>query len=100
MRLIFLTCSLILAVQAGAAAEGVPSVPELLRAEAWADRQCRGTTDDLVRDEQCALRERLVGRLSQAGYCWGLEGQTEGQKQWHRCGPRSIRIDDTAAAGR
>lgn len=97
MRAAVLALALLITVPAlsiPSQAQVAPSVRDLLAAEAIADRNCRGSTDELVQAEQCARRDRLFGRLSQAGYCWGMKGQSEAEKKWHRCGPTSIYSND------
>lgn len=82
------------------AQQPLPTVPELLAAEAKAARACEGAGDPAVARGQCTLRDRLSGRLAQAGYCWGRKGQADEKKEWHPCGPDSIYVDDVEAVGR
>ncbi|MHC2109055.1 hypothetical protein [Methylobacterium sp. CM6246] len=77
-----------------------PTVPELLAAEAKATRICEGSGDSAVAQEQCRLRDRLSGRLAQAGYCWGRKGQADEKKQWHACQSDSVYEDDIDAVER
>ena len=71
-----------------------PTVKQLLAAEARATLKCQGSTNIDEVPEACSWRDRLVGRLSQSGYCFGRIGQLQGQKEWHPCGANSIRTDD------
>ncbi|MCJ2104915.1 hypothetical protein MKK70_05875 [Methylobacterium sp. E-041] len=64
------------------------------------ERACEGSGDPDIIREQCRLRDRLSGRLAQAGYCWGRKGQTDENKQWHACQPDSIYEDDIEAVQR
>lgn len=69
-----------------------PTVSELLKAEA-----CEGGGDPAIVSEQCRLRDRISGRLAQAGWCWGRKGQTDVRKEWHACQTDSIYEDDVEA---
>ncbi|TXN40666.1 hypothetical protein FV232_27055 [Methylobacterium sp. WL30] len=71
-----------------------PTVKQLLAAEAQATRTCQGSADPSRAAEECSRRDRLFGRLSQLGWCFGMKGQTQGQKEWHPCGPNSVRSND------
>lgn len=75
---------------APALSRGTPTVQELLRAEAAATSKCQGSSDELVTSVACPLRDKLYGRLLQAGYCFGRIGQTQAEKSWHKCGAKSI----------
>lgn len=77
-------------------AVAAPSVQELLKAEATADAACRGSTEpeSLHTQEECDRRDRLVGRLSQEGMCYGRQGEVGADMRWHRCGPGSLTIND------
>ncbi|KAB1071508.1 hypothetical protein [Methylobacterium planeticum] len=99
MRSTLFTLALAVAVSV-AQAQQLPTVPELLAAEAKAQQGCEGTGDPAVIKEQCTLRDRLSGRLAQAGYCWGRKGQLDAKKEWHKCEPDSIYVDDVEAVKR
>lgn len=71
-----------------------PTIKQLLTAEAKADLACRGASDPSQSTEECSRRDRLFGRLSQAGWCFGRVGQIEVAKEWHQCGTNSIRQSD------
>lgn len=93
--------ALVVVVAGGAQAQQqLPTVPELLTAEREATRACEGSGDPAVIREHCRLRDRLSGRLAQAGYCWGRKGQTDEKKEWHACQPDSIYEDDIEAVQR
>jgi hypothetical protein len=71
-----------------------PTVKQLLAAEAQANSQCRDTYNEATTPEACSRRDRLVGRLSQVGWCYGKRGQIQADKEWHPCSANSIRQDD------
>lgn len=82
-------------------AQQLPTVPELLAAKTKTTQGCEVTGDLAVVKEQGTLRDRLSGRLAQAGYCWGRKVQTEVKKEWHSCGPDStLYADDIEAMQR
>ena len=85
---------------AARAQQPLPTAEELVAAESRATQGCEGAGDPAVIKEQCTLRDRLSGRLAQAGYCWGRKGQTDARKAWHPCGPDSITVDDVEALRR
>ncbi len=74
-------------------AYGAPSDKQLLDAVQQANSECRGLPPD-EREEACQKRDQLVGRLTERGYCYGLKGQVGADMRWHRCGPRSQRLED------
>jgi hypothetical protein len=88
------TLTLVFVLAAGSAYAAEPTVKQLLAAEAQASRVCQGSTDPDSATGECSRRDRLVGRLSQAGWCFGRVGQIQAQKEWHPCGPGSIRQND------
>ncbi|MCJ2081037.1 hypothetical protein [Methylobacterium sp. J-090] len=90
----------VILVAGGAYGQQLPTVPELLAAELKATQGCEGAGDPAAIKEQCTLRDRLSGRLAQAGQCWGRKGQTDAKKAWHPCGPDSIYVDDVEAVRR
>ena len=100
MRLALTALALVIAAEGASAQQPLPSVPELLAAEAEATAGCEGTGDPAVIRERCTLRDRLSGRLAQAGYCWGRKGQTDAKRAWHACGPDSIVVDDVTPTKR
>ena len=100
MRTTLACLALVVTVTGARAQQQMPTVPELLTAEVKASRACEGSGDPEVVREQCRLRDRLSGRLAQAGYCWGRKGQTDETKQWHACQPDSIYEDDIEAVQR
>lgn len=100
MRTALAVIALVITVAGASAQQQMPTVPELLTAEAKASQACEGSGDPDVIREQCRLRDRLSGRLAQAGYCWGRKGQTDEKKQWHACQPDSIYEDDIEAVQR
>lgn len=77
-----------------------PAVTEWLAAEVNATRGYDGSGDPAIIRERCGLRDRLSGRLAQAGYCWSRKGQTDEKTAWHACQPTSIYEDDTEAVQR
>lgn len=100
MRYAYVALALIALAGTAAAQQIAPSISELLAAEAKAHQACEGAGDAAIVREQCRLRDRLSGRLAQAGYCWGRKGQTDGKKEWHACQPDSIYEDDVEAVKR
>lgn len=100
MRYALAVLALLVAAGGASAQQQMPTVPELLTAEAKASQACEGSGDPDVVREQCRLRDRLSGRLAQAGYCWGRKGQTDEKKQWHACQPDSLYEDDIEAVQR
>jgi hypothetical protein len=100
MRSALAALALVVAVGGAQAQQQLPTVPELLTAELKATLACEGSGDPAIIREQCRLRDRLSGRLAQAGYCWGRKGQTDEKKEWHACQPDSIYEDDIEAVSR
>ncbi len=100
MRAALASLALIVATGGASAQQHLPTVPELLTAELKASQACEGAGDPAIIREQCRLRDRLSGRLAQAGYCWGRKGQTDEKKEWHACQPDSIYEDDIEAVQR
>ncbi|MCJ2143754.1 hypothetical protein [Methylobacterium sp. E-066] len=100
MRIALAALALVIAAGAAGAQQQPPTIPELLAAEAKAARGCEGSGDPAVSREQCRLRDRLSGRLAQAGYCWGRKGQSDEKKDWHACQPDSVFEDDIEAVQR
>jgi hypothetical protein len=100
MRTVLTALVLVVAASEAQAQQQLPTVPELLTAEAKAAQACEGSGDPAIIREQCRLRDRLSGRLAQAGYCWGRKGQTDETKEWHACQPDSIYEDDIEAVQR
>ncbi|MCJ2108927.1 hypothetical protein MKK70_26845 [Methylobacterium sp. E-041] len=97
MRTVLIALALVAMARGASAQQQMPTVPELLTAESKASQACEGSGDADVAREQCRLRDRLSGRLAQAGYCWGRKGQTDEKKHWHACQPDSIYEDDIEA---
>jgi hypothetical protein len=100
MRYALAVLMLIVTASGAYAQQQLPTVLELLKAEAKAAEACEGPGDSAIVAEQCRLRDRLSGRLAQAGWCWGRKGQTDEKKEWHACQPDSIYEDDVAAVRR
>ncbi|MCJ2062935.1 hypothetical protein MKK63_09455 [Methylobacterium sp. J-088] len=100
MRNVLTAIGLVVAVGGAQAQQQLPSVPELLTAELKASQACEAAGEPAVTHEQCRLRDRLSGRLAQAGYCYGRKGQTDEKKEWHACQPDSIYEDDIEAVKR
>jgi hypothetical protein len=100
MRILAVTLAVLTFSGAASAQQELPTVQELLAAETKATQGCEGAGDTAIIKEQCTLRDRLGGRLAQAGYCWGRKGQVDAKKEWHPCGPDSIYIDDIEAVRR
>jgi hypothetical protein len=100
MRTALAALALAAGVGGAQAQQQMPTVPELLTAEVKAAQACEGSGDPAVIKEQCRLRDRLSGRLAQAGYCYGRKGQTEEKMEWHACQPDSIYEDDIEAVQR
>lgn len=87
-----LVTALVLVALAGPA-NAAPSDKQLLDAVGQADSECRGLPPD-DSEAACQKRDQLVGRLTERGYCYGLKGQVGADMRWHRCGPRSQRLED------
>jgi hypothetical protein len=100
MRITLAALALVFAAGGAHAQQQLPTVPELLTAEAKAARACESSGDPAVIQEQCRLRDRLSGRPAQAGYCYGRKGQSDEKKEWHACQPDSIYEDDIEAVQR
>jgi hypothetical protein len=100
MRTALAALALVVVAGGASAQQQLPTVPELLTAERKASQACEGSGDPAIIHEQCRLRDRLSGRLAQAGYCWGRKGQTDEKKEWHACQPDSIYEDDIEAITR
>ncbi|MBW6397025.1 hypothetical protein KPL78_04155 [Roseomonas sp. HJA6] len=80
-----------LAMSAGeAAAQTVVDGSGLLRLVQTANELCRGGTGDSIETEiACEVRDDLVRRLREVGWCYGEVGQAGYQMRWHRCNRRS-----------
>lgn len=100
MRTALAALSLVVAAVGAQAQQKLPTVSELLKAEVKAAEACEGGGDPAVVSEQCRLRDRISGRLAQAGWCRGRKGQTDEKKEWHVCQPDSIYEDDLDAVQR
>jgi hypothetical protein len=100
MRTALAALALVVPASGAYAQQQIPTVPELLTAELKASQACESSGDPAVVQEQCRLRDRLSGRLAQAGYCYGRKGQTDEKKAWHACQPDSIYEDDIEAVQR
>ncbi|QGY01439.1 hypothetical protein MMSR116_05640 [Methylobacterium mesophilicum SR1.6/6] len=100
MRHVLAALALAVAADGAQAQQRLPTIPELLAAEAKAVQACEGSGDPAIIKEQCRLHDRLSGRLAQAGYCWGRKGQSDEKKEWHACQPDSIYEDDIEATQR
>lgn len=94
MRITLVALTLLAANHAAVAAP--PTVDQLLQAWHQANTTCRGSSkpDDFTTMDECSRRDRLGGRLNQAGWCYGKKGQAGYQQEWHRCGPNSNQTDD------
>ncbi|WP_457105894.1 hypothetical protein [Methylobacterium sp. P5_C11] len=97
MRTALAALALFVAACGAQAQQQISTVPELLTAELKAAQACEGSGDPAIIKEQCRLRDRLSGRLAQAGHCYGRKGQAEGKMEWHACQPDSIYEDDIEA---
>jgi len=97
MRTALAALALVVAIGGAQAQQKLPTVSELLKAEAKATEACEAGGDAAIVSEQCRLRDRISGRLAQAGWCWGRKGQTDVKKEWHACQPDSIYEDDVEA---
>jgi hypothetical protein len=100
MRTTFSVIAFVVAAGGAAAQQQPPTVLELLKAEDKAAEACEGSGDSAIVAEQCRLRDRLSGRLAQAGWCLGRKGQSDEKKEWHACQPDSIYEDDLEAVQR
>ncbi|SFL98540.1 hypothetical protein [Methylobacterium pseudosasicola] len=100
MRTSLAALAFVVAAGGAQAQQQLPTVTELLTAEVKAAQACESSGDPAIIREQCRLRDRLSGRLAQAGYCYGRKGQTDEKKEWHACQPDSIYEDDIEAVQR
>ncbi len=91
MRALLIGAGLALAVTGHAAAS--PTDRQLLDQVRSLDSKCRGLPPG-EDDGACQKRDQIVGRLTERGYCYGLKGQVGADMRWHRCGPRSERLED------
>ena len=53
--------------------------------------RCAGPEGENPDSDVCHYRDSLVVGLNEMGWCWGIEGQTADQADWHPCRPDSIR---------
>jgi hypothetical protein len=94
----FVLAAIASAVNANAAAlaERAPTAAQLIQAEITASSHCQGSTDptDVNVQMECDRRSRIVGRLSQLGWCYGKKGQVGGDYRWHQCATGSNVIND------
>jgi hypothetical protein len=100
MRTALAALALVVATGGANAQQPPPTVLELLKAEGKAAEACEGSGDSAIVAQQCRLRDRLSGRLAQAGWCYGRKDQSDEKKEWHACQPDSIYEDDVEAVGR
>lgn len=58
------------------------------------DSKCRGDLagDDPQSGRVCAQRAQAAKQLAKQGICYGKKGQLEGEYEWHKCGPGSLRF--------
>ena len=77
MRTVLAALAFVVSAGGAHAQQKVPTVSELLRAEAKATEACEAGGDPAIVAGQCRLRERVSGRLAQAGWCYGRKGQTD-----------------------
>lgn len=62
----------------------------LLQLVEMANGLCRGGSGDRPETEiACQVRDDLVRRLRDVGWCYGEAGQAGYQMRWHRCNRRS-----------
>ncbi|WP_323041540.1 hypothetical protein [Gemmobacter sp.] len=54
-------------------------------------RRCAGPEGDAPGAEVCTYRDGLAAHLNDLGWCWGIEGQSAEQADWHVCQPNSVR---------
>jgi hypothetical protein len=67
-------------------------VGELIGQWHSANEGCRGGLgDDAATFKQCNQRDALGARLSAAKWCYGREGQSSFEYEWHRCTEGSIK---------
>ena len=79
-------------------AAGGLSPADLTAAWQAANSNCQGSADPEGYEAKaaCQKRDRLSGRLTERGYCFGLKSQPASQYRWHHCTPASNREDDAA----
>ena len=61
--------------------------------ESWlaAEERCRGGAgDDPATFAACDQRDWALEKLNAAGWCYGREGESNAEFQWHTCGPGSL----------
>lgn len=63
----------------------------LVREWSNANSTCRGSYDQTETDQACAKRENLDADLVASGLCFGHDGESEVEHEWHVCDPNSIR---------
>ena len=90
-----LKLSLLAAAALGCAAPALgrdDPIKVMIAAEHDLDVMCRGgSPGEFTTVEACERRDKLVKALSGRDYCFGKKGQAGVDKQWHRCGPTSLR---------
>lgn len=62
--------------------------------EQWLDAEegCRGGFgNDPATWKACDVRTGIIAQLHKVGWCFGVEGQSRSEYDWHPCGPDSIR---------
>jgi hypothetical protein len=74
-----------------ATAQTLPT-KDLVAIESDLNSMCRGWFgDDPHTDQICTVRDKMAKLLGTMGYCYGKQGQSGYQMQWHKCTKGSIR---------
>ena len=54
------------------------------------DTMCGEVGSPVTQATSCAERDKLRAIIKLQGWCKGRGGQSESDRQWHRCGPKSL----------
>jgi hypothetical protein len=66
---------------------------DLIAIERQLNEMCRGWSgDDPHTGEACEVREKTARLLNKMGWCYGKEGQSGAEMDWHRCGKNSLTL--------
>lgn len=69
---------------AGTAAHAAPQPDRLIALEQHTDELCRDSSDQDTTDI-CVVRDALMRRLRQRGWCWNEAGEPEYRAKWAAC---------------
>ncbi|GGC94755.1 hypothetical protein [Chelatococcus reniformis] len=69
-----------------------PTASALIKRWREANEICRGSSPVTAYVQAvCDEREAIGRQIDTMNWCYGRRGEYQYQKDWHRCGPRSIR---------